>query len=55
MLSADEFMVMNYNCMYYNSWVGIILGPAESAMSWVYCYLPMMSNYYYEAIMHFLL
>ena len=29
----------------------VILGPIESAMSWVYCYWSMMLNENYEAIM----
>ena len=37
--------LMNCNGMYLYSRVGpVILSPAESAMPWVYCYLPMMLN-----------
>ena len=41
-------------CMYiiYPRVGPVILGPAESSMPWVYCYLTMMFD---EAIMHFLL
>ena len=35
----------NYNGMYLYSKIGpIILGPAERATPWIYCYLAMMLN-----------
>ena len=39
--------------MYYT--LPVTLGPAESAMPWVYWYLPMMLNRYYEAIYNVIL
>ena len=46
MLSATAAVVMNCNGMYYwASRVGpVVLGPAEMAVPWIYCYLPMMLN-----------
>ena len=43
---SSPSMVMNYNSSYelYSRVGPVILCPAESAMHWVYCYLPMMLN-----------